>query len=126
MTDAFTFTGLGSHNTVSNDDNSSIKVNTINLSHPFILINIFKGKRKFQTTITGLSEDYIKQQNEDMTVKDLVKAFKIKKGCQGTIKKDEETNEMSITFGGKHREDVKEYLRSTLNVDEDQFKDQGV
>lgn len=125
MTDTFTFTGLGSHQNTNNTD-SLITVNTMTLTHPTIYISMLRVKKGFQTTVTGLTEEYVKEQNENLTIEDVVRTFKIKKGCQGYVKKNPETKEITIYFRGNHREEVKTYLQNILGIEEDQFKDQGI
>lgn len=125
MTDGFTFAGLGS-STGSEQENKIINMK-LELSKPTILIDIYKAKRNYVTKVTGLTEAYLKSQNNQLTAKELIQGFKKKKGCQGTLKQnDENADQLIIIFGGKHREELTDYLQQVLDLDDDQIKSKGV
>jgi translation initiation factor 1 (eIF-1/SUI1) len=130
MSDEFVFAGFGLSNDQPADENQPINVEKELLSKPIILIDITSAKKGFETIVTGLTEQYIKTQNNDLCADELVRKFKKKKGCIGTLRKTEvdgvKTDEISLVFRGKHREDLEKFLKNCLALDDDQLKIKGL
>jgi translation initiation factor 1 (eIF-1/SUI1) len=144
MSDGFVFAGLGQTNDQpSIEGELSLPINKINesinkqanvekelLNKPSILIDITPAKKGFETIVSGLTEAYIKKQNPDTSMEDLVRKFKKQKGCIGTLKKNKidgvEQDDIAMIFRGKHREDLEKFLKLHIKLDADQIKIKGL
>lgn len=150
MSDGFVFAGLGqttektsTKNELSVDtlidkclDNlqgnikTTLNVEKELLNKPIILIDITSAKKGFETIVSGLTDTYIKHQNPDTSMEDLVKKFKKQKGCIGTLKKNKidgvEQDDIIMVFRGKHRENLEKFLTFYLKLDPDQIKTKGL
>lgn len=109
-------------NSETKEQDSKENVKNI-ISKTRICINVEKGKRKEQTVVSGLSKEFVEKTNIDL--KSIIKEFKKKHGCIGTLKRDED-DDYFIVFSGNHRTEVQTFLLDKLNLPLSQFSNSGI